>query len=211
MENSPHNQNTPLLKGPLQRFVDNDPTFRLNRLAQSLNFTEYSLDDSTPNSVVRRRDGKNKITIGTQAHTSSIVERYGMGTTDKNEQILIKLSHELAHAYQNEKGYEKALLDYLNRTGDIPEFAVPYIELYMLLGGIGPVNGLAQESIYAAQSRVSGDLKMEALEDMTELISAYLISDEYFLYRLDRSVTNLTNEVREFIAQKVIEICKELD
>jgi len=211
MENGPHNPNTSLLKDPLRRFIENDPTLRLNRLAQSLNFTKYSLDDNTPNSVVRRREGKNIITIGTQTHSSGVVERYGMGTTDKNEQILIKLSHELAHAYQNEKGYEKALLDYLNRIGDVPTFAIPYIELYLLLNGVGPVNDLSQEAIYAAQSKLSGDLKMEALEDMTELISAYIISDEYFLYRLNGSVTNLTNEVRKFIAQKVIEVCKELD
>lgn len=211
MENRPQDPSASLLKNPLQRFAENDPTFRLNRLAASLNFTEYFVDNNTPISLLSSRGGTNKITIGTQPYPASVVERYGMGTTNKDEQILIKLSHELAHAYQREKGYEQALLDYLNRANDIPSFTVPYVELYLLLNGVGPVNGLSREAIYAAQSRVSGQLKMETLEDMTELISAYIISDEYFMYRLENSLSYLSNEVKEFISLKVIEVCKDID
>jgi hypothetical protein len=211
MENTPNASNQSMLTGPLKRFSENDPTLRLNRLAQSLHSTEFSLEDESSVSVVRRRDNKNKITIGTRPWSADAISRWNIGTTDKNEQILIKLSHELAHAYQNEKGYEQALIDFLNGSNNIPADKIPYIELYALLSGIGPINGLVQEPIYAHQSQSTGDLKMETLEDITELISTYIISDEYFLYRLENSVTNLSHEQKEVVARKVIEVCKELD
>jgi hypothetical protein len=128
---------------------------------------------------------------------------------DQNEQLLIKISHELAHTFQEEKGFENALVNFLNGTNDINEH-LPYIELYALLSGIGPINGLATEAVYATQSANTGLLKVEILEDITELIAAYIVSDEYFSYRLENSVSSLTGEQKEEIVIKVIEICKEL-
>ncbi|HEY4483763.1 MAG TPA: hypothetical protein VI752_01120 [Candidatus Paceibacterota bacterium] len=211
MENRSERQNFSLLEEPLRRFIENDPTLRLNRIAQVLQSTDVSYDENSWMSVTRREhDGTNKVTIGMQPLPQSSLDRWAIGTSDPSEQTMIKLSHELAHAFQREKGYESALVKFLNGYNDIPDHTVPYIELYAMLSGIGPINGLVKEPIYEEQSRNSGNLKMETLEDITELMSAYIISDEYFLYRLNNSVTNLDQDKKEMIALKTIEVCREL-
>lgn len=200
-----------LLQVPLQRFLDKDPNFKVNKLAAILEHTDVDYDPDTWVSVTRRgSDDKSSIVVGLQPWPEELVERWSVGSTNTNEQILFRLAHELSHAYQKERGYEAALVKFLDGDNDIPEQHIPYVELYVLLSGIGTVNGLTTAAIYEQQSRTTGNLKMETLEDITELIAAYLISDEYFLYRLENSVTVLDVVTKEDLAKKVIEICREL-
>lgn len=213
MERPLESQDPSLLEEPLRRFLENDPTLRVSRVAHMLESTSVDFDENTSVSITHRgdEDVANKITIGTVPLSENTSSRWNMGTSDKSEQILIKLSHELAHAFQTEKGYEGALVKFLNGgSNDIPENMIPYIELYALLSQIGAINPLTKEFVYAKQSRSTGNIKIETFEDITELISAYIISDEYFLYRLENSVTNLSHEEKEEVAKKVIEICREL-
>lgn len=201
---------TTSLEVPLRQFVEGDPDMRLNRVAALLRSTSVSHDPSTWVSSTKREGGNNTISIGTQELPEQVAERWRVGTSDQNEQLLIKLSHELAHAYQEEKGFETALVGFLDGNNEIGKQHLPYIELYALLTGIGPINGLTTESVYASQSTNTGLLRVEVLEDITELIAAYIVSDEYFSYRLENSVSSLDQEQKEKIATKVIEICREL-
>lgn len=213
MTNQFENPNTSLLEEPLRRFMQDDPTLRLIRVSKILQSTIVSTDENTSISVTRRRPNMpadNMVTIGTQPWTEEAARRFGVGTNNPSEQIIIKLAHELAHAFQAEMGFEQALVDFLNGHNDIPEYTIPYIELYAILSGVGTINGLTREPIYAEQSRETGDLKMETLEEITELISSYMISDEYFIFRLENSVTNLDYDTKEIISRKVIEVCTRL-
>lgn len=211
MENKFEGQEISLLAEPLRLFAENNPALRLNRLAESLHRTEVSFNDSSSVSVTHRRhDGSSTVTIGTQPYSDELVRRWNMGTATPEEQKFVKVAHELGHAFQFEKGYEKSLVDFLNGDNNISDDMIPYIELYGILSQLGPVNALSVEPIYKAQSKNTGSLKMEILEDITELISAYIISDEYFLDRLEKSLTNLSDEKKDLISQKVIQICREL-
>ena len=213
MTNPFEKTNVSLLQDPLRRFMENDPTLRLIRVANLLRSTSLSVDKNTSVSVTRRRSdngAKNKVTIGAQPFSEGSVARWNIGTTDPSEQLIVKLSHELAHAFQAEMGYEQALVDFLNGHNDIPEFTIPYIELYAVLSGVGTINGLTREPIYAEQSKTTGDLKMETLEEITELISSYMISDDYYLYRLENSVTSLDHDTKEKISRKIVEVCTKL-
>ena len=82
--------------------------------------------------------------------------------------------------------------------------------MYAVLSGVGTINGLTREPIYAEQSKTTGDLKMETLEEITELISSYMISDDYYLYRLENSVTSLDHDTKEKISRKIVEVCTKL-
>lgn len=213
MTNQFENINTSLLEEPLRRFMEDDPTLRLIRVARILQSTVVSTNENTSVSVMRRKSsvgGNNNVIIGTKPWSEEAVRRWGVGTNDKSEQIIIKLSHELAHAFQSEMGFEQSLVDFLNGHNDIPEYTIPYIELYAILSGVGTINGLTREPIYAEQSRTTGNLKMETLEEITELISSYMISDEYYLFRLENSVTSLDYDTKEMISRKVVEVCTRL-
>jgi hypothetical protein len=122
------------------------------------------------------------------------------------EQLLIKLAHEAAHVFQNQIGYEQALVDFLNGASDMDEKFHPYLELYTFLNTKGVCNGLANMDGYHNQSRDTGLLSMKTLEDMTEFIGAYLISDDYFNFRLDGSKIPLSEEEKVKITALVIQI-----
>lgn len=211
MSENPEQYHPSTLEIPLQQFLENDPTLRLNRVALMLNSTQVSLNESSWVSSNRREEGgENVISIGTKELPEEVATRWGVGTGDKTEQLLVKLSHELAHSFQLERGFEGTLVRFLNGDNNISKDHLPYVELYAILSGIGPINGLTTEPIYAEQSVQTGNLKMETLEDITELISAYMISDEYFTSRLENSISSLSGEQKEQIAIKVIEVCREL-
>ena len=209
---NPEREPSSLLATPLNQFLDGDPSLRLNRLAGMLNNAQIVQNESTwISSTKRKEDGSNTVSIGTQALPEDVSDRWGYGTRDPKEQSVIKLAHELAHVYQRESGLEGALVSFLNGNTDIANEHIPFIELYAMLTGLGPINGLTTEAIYAEQSKGTGLLKMEILEDITELMGAYMISDEYFSYRLENSISNLTHEEKEQIATKILQICAVLD
>ncbi len=202
------------LGGALKKFMSGDPTLRLNKLVDSLQGAVVTTNENTWVSSTRRNEhDKNKISIGTAQLPHEVAKRWGVETDDVNEQILTKFAHELAHQFQIEKGFENALVRWLVDSEGKEVIAsehIPYIELYAFIAQNGRITGLSSEPIYAEQSKNTGELKVEILEDITELISAYLISDEYFNYMLSISRKSLTHEETEFICTKVIEICRDL-
>lgn len=205
-ETTPNN----LLEEPLKKFEARDPEFRLFKVLDLLKNTVIEFDETKSMSIFRRSVTPHKIIIGTLPYDQSIVEQWNMGTKTDTEQIMIKLSHELAHAYQDERGYEQALIDYCNGANEFDKDLFPFVELYLMLESIGVINPLVEDSIYE-QPDFNTIFNMRVFEDVTELMSAYLISDEYFLYRLGLSKSTLDDEQRTFICRKVIEVFKEIE
>ena len=154
----------------------------------------------------RLENGSHHITIGTQPFSRTCVDSFGWGANSDEEQVLIKLAHEVAHVLQSQAGHEKALVAFLDGSNDIGATFHPYIELYALLRERGICNGLANLDIYHAQSRTTGNLNMNTLEDITEFLGAYLISDAYFLFRLEQTKIPLSQDEMSKIASCVIQI-----
>lgn len=202
----------PSLKTTLAQFLNSDPQLRLNRAAQSLSGANVQYNpDTWVSSNKRNGQEQNEIIIGGKPLPSEVASRWKIGTEDINEQLLIKTAHELAHQYQHEKGYESALVAWLNGSDVIDQKFIPYLELYAVLAEVGRVSGLSTEKVYSQQSERTGNLKVEILEDITELIGAYLISDEYLNYKLEHSASRLNNEQMTTLATKVVEICQDLE
>ena len=113
------------------------------------------IDDSSSSSSIRRLDtGTVQITIGAVPFRTESIEEFGWGVEGAKEQMLVKLSHETAHAFQSQTGYEQALVDFLNGSNNIDEKFHPYIELYTFLNSKGVCNGLADSEIYHIQSKI---------------------------------------------------------
>jgi hypothetical protein len=184
-------------------------TLRVGRALTRINSSLVVNEGSTDSSTKRQEDGTSQITLGAMPFRRESIDGFGWGTDNAQEQLLIKLAHESAHVFQNQAGYEQALVDFLNGSNDIPEKFHPYLELYTFLNTKGACNGLANMGIYHRQSRETGLLSMVTLEDMTEFIGAYLISDEYFNFRLDGSRVSLSDEDKQKIASLVIQIVGE--
>lgn len=166
-----------------------------------------TIDDAATESRTRRlENGTAEISLGAMPFGRESVDAFGWGAYSAKEQLLVKLAHESAHAFQSQDGYEQALVDFLNGSNYIDDKFHPYIELYAFLNSKGVCNGLADMDVYHSQSRDTGLLSVNTLEDMTEFIGAYLISDEYFNFRLDGSKINLTEEDKKKIATLVVQI-----
>ena len=147
--------------------------------------------------------------FGLQSERKENMESFGWGVDKTKEQLLVKLAHETAHAFQNQSGHETALVNFLNGSNNIDEKSRPYLELYALLNAKGVCNGLADMNIYHKQSSTTGLLDVTTLEDITEFIGAYLISDEYFNFRLDGSRTPLSKDEKNKISTLVVQIVRE--
>lgn len=183
-----------------------DSSLRVSNIIDSINGSIYINDNSTISSTKRLEDGSAKISLGAVPFGKESVDSFGWGVDSAKEQLLIKLAHESAHAFQEQFGYEQALVNFLNGSNDIGENFHPYIELYVFLNSKGVCNGLADMDVYHEQSRDTGLLSMNTLEDVTEFIGAYIISDDYFNFRLNASRITLTEEDKEKIATLVIQI-----
>ena len=186
----------------------------LNRLLAKLNVS--SIEDrpetwvsSTTGPQRQGGEGAAQITIGMQEVPSEVAARWGwQGTVD--EQLVLKIAHECVHKFQHDGGYEQALVRAL-QTGQVrdedQEF-LPYVSLYLALEETGSVSGLAAEPIYKLQSENTGELKVEILEDMTELIAAYMLGDEYLFSKL--SASHVSQAQAEQVAILVDTVCKDI-
>lgn len=184
-------------------------TLRVGRILSRVQGVLSVNNESATSSTKRNEDGTAEIHIGLQPFSSERVSAFGWGVEGEKEQLLIKLAHESAHTLQNQVGYEQALVDFLNGSNEIEERFHPYIELYTLLNTLGISNGLANDDVYHSQNSSAGRLSVTTLEDMTEFIGAYLISDEYFNFRLDGANTQLSASDKTKIAHLVIQIVGE--
>ncbi len=215
MEHSPQTADSGISTAYSRFFIERDPSFRLTKAIETLRNTSIELNSERSTSVSSRTQDENgesvnKITIGLKPYSNTEVERWSMGTNSNEEQILVKLAHEVAHAFQKEKGYEKSLEDFFNGSNDIPESHIIYLLLYQEISSTGRISGLANEDVYRQQSISTGDIKMEIVEEITELIASYFLGDAYFQFRLDQSLTELDLEQKESIASKIISLCAEL-
>jgi hypothetical protein len=161
---------------------------------------------SAESSTKRLENGSSQISLGAMPFRRENVDSFGWGVDSAKEQLLVKLAHESAHVFQNQAGYEQALVGFLNGSNDIDEKFHPYLELYTFLNTKGVCNGLADAGVYHRQSMDTGLLSISTLEDVTELIGAYLISDDYFNFRLEGSKVPLSDEDKKKIAMLVIQI-----
>ena len=184
-------------------------SLRIGRILSTTNGTLVVNEASAGSSVKRLEDGSSIISLGELPFRRESVDSFGWGVDSANEQLLIKLSHEIAHVFQSKSGYEQALVNFLNGSNDIDEKFHPYLELYAFLNTKGVCNGLADMDVYHQQSRDTGLLSMNTLEDMTEFIGAYLISDDYFTFRLEGSKLPLSGEEKNKISTLVIQIIGE--
>lgn len=179
---------------------------RVGKILSVVNGALVVNEASSESSTKRLEDGSSQISLGAMPFRKETIDSFGWGVDNAKEQLLIKLAHESAHVFQNQAGYEQALVNFLNGSNEIDEKFHPYLELYAFLKTKGVCNGLADMNIYHRQSRDTGLLSMNTLEDMTEFIGAYLISDDYFNFRLAGSKVSLSDEDKERIAMLVIQI-----
>jgi hypothetical protein len=211
-------QSENFLSEAVTNFGTGNPSMRLNKLIALLGISEIeNVDEATWESKTNGpkrvgETGEAKVTIGGRSIPESVAERWGW-SGDSNEQMVLKIAHEFAHKFQHDKGYEQALVRALSNGAidDSDQDFIPYISLYLALEGSGPVTGLGGDSFYREQSRDTGNLKVEVLEDMTELIAAYLISDEYLFHKLSTSPNNINQAQAEQIAILITQVCKDLD
>ncbi|MEN9552096.1 MAG: hypothetical protein RI935_473 [Candidatus Parcubacteria bacterium] len=181
-------------------------SLRVGKILSRVNATLVVNEASPESSAKRLEDGSSQISLGAMPFRRESVDSFGWGVDNAKEQLLIKLAHESAHVFQNQTGYEQALVNFLNGSNEIDEKFHPYLELYAFLNTKGVCNGLADMNVYHRQNRDTGLLSMNTLEDMTEFIGAYLISDDYFNFRLEGSKVSLSDEDKKKIAVLVIQI-----
>lgn len=181
-------------------------SLRVGKILSTINGVLVINEASAESSAKRLEDNSSQISLGAMPFRRENVDGFGWGVDSAKEQLLVKLAHESAHVFQNQAGYEQALVNFLNGLNDIDEKFHPYLELYAFLNTKGVCNGLADMNIYHRQSRDTGLLSINTLEDMTEFIGAYLISDDYFNFRLEGSKVSLSDEDRKKIAMLVIQI-----
>ena len=193
-------------------FAHADPELRLNQLSsQVVGDIKVDLDKTTWVSKTSRRDGEQKVTIGGQKLPDEIAKIFAWGVDTKEDEIVLKTAHEISHVFQNKKGLEQQLLLFLSGSNEINENAQEYIELYSALSGLGPVTGLPTMEIYHQQTesekaRVTQGLALDTriLEDITELIAAYSLGDEYFNFRLAGS--DVSDEDKSTVARCVVAV-----
>lgn len=181
-------------------------SLRVGKILSTVNGALIVNEASAESSAKRLENGSSQISLGAVPFRRESVDSFGWGVDDAKEQLLVKLAHESAHVFQNQAGYEQALVNFLNGSNDIAEKFHSYLELYAFLNTKGVCNGLADMNVYHRQSRDTGLLNMNTLEDMTEFIGAYLISDSYFNFRLEGSKVSLSEEDKKKIAMLVIQI-----
>ncbi|MDB5244778.1 MAG: hypothetical protein JWN18_648 [Parcubacteria group bacterium] len=155
-------------------------------------------------SSARSLEKATQITIGEQKIPENIARQFGWGANSAEQEYAVKVAHEYAHVLQ--KTFDQHLLQWLDGADDIPEDAIPYLQLYAALATISGLFGLSQLDIYHEQSRATGNLSVPVYEDMAETLSSYLLGDEYFLYRLQHARKQITEDQLKEIAEYVIQI-----
>lgn len=193
-----------------EAFGNKDMSLRLNKITETLLPVEIVMDKNTRVSG-RRRGGS--ITIGIAKNPKDIETAFRWGTFIKEEERVVKISHEISHRLQEVKGLEESLVNFLSGRNDIPESSHTYIELYTLLSGLGLVTGLAHLNTYHEQNElerqrvtVGASLDIRTLEDITEFLAAYSLGDEYFNFRLGSTKRVLNQEEQENISRLVVAV-----
>ncbi|MBY0310107.1 hypothetical protein K2Q16_03110 [Patescibacteria group bacterium] len=210
-------QRTNPLTGPAHEFGTNNPSFRLNKVAAAIlgdgDRIKLKPDDTTwvgKYSRTPTTQHERTITYGTGGVPETVAQRWGIAEASPKEQLVFKFAHELAHAFLEQSGYERTLLQWLDGHL-VPQNQIPIIHLYLALEKVGRVSGLSTMDVYRRQSEQveSGRLNVAILEDITELVAAYFLGDEYYMQKIDQSVTNLTQVAKDVITANIILLCKD--
>lgn len=197
----------------LLQFAQKDASLRFNRVNSDAVLGEtpvaLHLHEKTWESGTKKN--KNRVAvemhIGLDRLPTEENGKFVWGTSSANDELLVKSAHELAHVYQNRRGLERALEDHLNCIPrEMTSEQKAYVELYSILNALGSATGLSTLDIYAQQS-MEANMNVSALEDMTELLGAYLISGEYFSWRLDHLRTQLSDMEKLGAASLIARIC----
>lgn len=195
--------NFPDFENVLQDFVDDQlPINRVQRLASHAKIESRA--DTWISSTTRNDRGETVVKIGEQAIPRDVAEEWKWGADTKEQQYIVKFSHEYAHVIQEE--FDAQLLRWLDGADNVPDEYIPYIQLYAALSNIGGLNGLSQMNVYHEQSRTTGNLSVPVYEDMAETIGSYLLGDEYFLYRIANGRVALTEQQKEEVATHVVSV-----
>lgn len=150
-----------------------------------------------------------EVVIGTQKVPKEIAKIFGWGVESADHEFAVKASHEIAHVYQMSVGFQHDLIrsktegaTFKPSHKELSNATYSYIYLYEMLGtiksGTGkPVTGLASLPLYHAQTTEKEQnvvewghsketaLDQQIMEDITELMGAYALGEDYFNFRLN--------------------------
>ena len=175
----------------MQQINSANPNMRFNRaLVMWGGEIPFIIDEHEWISCTNKNNNKDKVTdihIGAQPAPPETAKLYGWGVNNIDSEMAVRTSHEMAHAVQVARGFEQALVDILNGiTRYVTNQQSAYISLYKIFTAYGKsVTGLSTEEIYKEQS-IEANMEVPVIEDITELLGAYLLGDEYFYWRLNR-------------------------
>ncbi len=203
-----------------RRYEQADPTMRLLQALVTLDEITFTNDDSTWKSSTNVRELR--VTIGTQKLPKDIASLFKWGTTTQEAENIVKLAHETSHVLQARKQFTNDWVRHTKKekvAGGNASYA--FIYLYDLLSENRrtkgkPVTGLPTLPVYHAQTEQirtrlehanedpTTGIDVQILEDITELIAAYLLSDEYFAFRLQSS--GVDEAYKETITKCIIQL-----
>ena len=187
----------------LEKFVANELDINAVQTLTREHVTVES-DPSTWISSTRTENGIVRVRIGEQLLPENIARQFRWGAETVEHQYVVKVAHEYAHVVQ--ELFDEHLLQWLDGANDIPQDAVPYVQLYASLAGIGGLHGLSQMDVYHDQNRSTGNLDVRVYEDMAETIGSYLLGNEYFLYRIQNSHGHLSQEQAKELIEHVVAV-----
>lgn len=190
----------------LQQFVSGQ--LPLNQIQAAVgDRVSVQSDATTWISATRREADKIHIRIGEQKIPEAIARQFRWGADTVEQQYVVKVAHEYAHVLQDM--FDSHLVRWLDGASDIPEEAIPYIQLYATLSSIGGLHGLSQMGVYHEQSKTTGNLSVPVYEDIAETIGSYLLGNEYFLHRITNSHRPITQEQAEELVDHVTRVVSE--
>jgi|CXWL01.1.fsa_nt_gi hypothetical protein len=163
--------------------------------------------ESNPNTWISSTHSEGSMThvsIGEKMLPEDIARQFRWGAETVEHQYVVKVAHEYAHVVQ--EMFDQHLLRWLDGADNTPEDAIPYIQLYASLAGIGGLHGLSQMDVYHEQNRSTGNLNVNVYEDMAETIGSYLLSSEYFLYRIQNARGQITQEQAKELVDHVVAV-----
>ena len=203
-----------------RRYVQADPSMRLLQTLVTLTDTTFTNDDTTWVSSTKPSD--QKIIIGTKKLPENIARIYNWGVNTQEAENIIKVAHESSHALQAKKHLTDDWVRHKNGEKVLGgEVSYAFIYLYDMLSVNKKTKGAyatglpslpfyhnETEKIQANLENNGQDpetaIEVPVLEDITELIAAYLISDEYFAFRLEAS--GLDEAYKETATKLIIQI-----
>jgi len=187
----------------LESFVKNQ--LDINKIQElTRDFVRVESNPNTWISSTRSEGPITHVSIGEKMLPEDIARQFRWGAETAEQQYVVKVAHEYAHVIQ--EMFDQQLLRWLDGAENVPEDAISYVQLYAALAGIGGLHGLSQMGVYHEQNRSTGNLDVSVYEDMAETIGSYLLSSEYFLYRLQNAHGKVTQQQAKELVDHVVAV-----